>query len=169
MPHLFLCAGQLVLFQYSFIIALDWRWPRSCSDLPGPASYSRITESRAGIHRHVTRNRLPLLDVIKATEGATRDGIHGKHWRDLESLLGYHQVRMASQIVEDALHRVTIADLQGTSFQPHRKLRCSALPKLARRSSIHGNTSYIACDPVNPGPGHAKSRAPTDAMFRALV
>ena len=45
-----------------------------------------------------------VLDVIKATEGATRDGIHGKHWRDLESLPGYHQLRMVSQIVEDELH-----------------------------------------------------------------
>jgi hypothetical protein len=59
-----------------------------------------------------------VLDVIKATEGATRYGIHGKHWRDLESLPGYHQLGMASQIVEDALHRVTLADLKEQASSP---------------------------------------------------
>jgi Rrf2 family protein len=62
--------------------------------------------------------QISVLDVIKASEGATRDGIHGKHWRDLESLPGYHQLRMASQIVEDALHRVTIADLKEQASSP---------------------------------------------------
>lgn len=112
--------------------------------------------------------QISVLDVIKASEGATRDGIHGKHWRDLESYLVTINCAWSAK---SSRMRCTGYDRgpQGTSFQPHRKLRCSALPKLARRSSIHGNTSYIACDPVNPGPGHAKSRAPTDAMFRALV
>ena len=50
--------------------------------------------------------QISVLDVIKASEGATRDGIHGKHWRDLESLPGYHQLRMVSQLVEDGLHRI---------------------------------------------------------------
>jgi hypothetical protein len=96
------------------------RWPRSCSDLPGPASYFLL--SHHGIKGGYTPARDPpqtsVLDVIKATEGATRDGIHGKHWRDLESLLGYHQLRMASQIVEDALPRVTIADLKEQASSP---------------------------------------------------
>jgi len=50
--------------------------------------------------------------VIRASEGVARDGIHGKHWRDLESIPGYSQLRMVSEIVEDALRRVTIADLK---------------------------------------------------------
>ncbi len=62
--------------------------------------------------------QISVLDVIKAIEGATRDGIHGKHWRDLESLPGYHQLRMVSQLVEDALHRITIADLKEQASSP---------------------------------------------------
>jgi Rrf2 family protein len=57
-------------------------------------------------------HQVSVLDVIRASERATRDGIQGKHWHDLESLPGYHQLRMVSQIVEDALRRVTIADIE---------------------------------------------------------
>jgi Rrf2 family protein len=57
-------------------------------------------------------HQVSVLDVIRASERATRDGIQGKHWHDLESLPGYHQLHMVSQIVEDALRRVTIADIE---------------------------------------------------------
>jgi len=57
-------------------------------------------------------HQISVLDVIRASEGVARDGIHGKHWRDLESITGYSQLRMVSEIVEDALRRVTIADLK---------------------------------------------------------
>jgi hypothetical protein len=73
-----------------------------------------------------------VLDVIKASEEAPGDAIHGKHWRHLESLPGYHQLHMVSQIVEDALGYDR--GHQGTSLHPHRTLRCSARLKLARRS-----------------------------------
>jgi Rrf2 family protein len=63
-------------------------------------------------------HQVSVLDVIKASEGVTRDGIHGKHWRDLESLPGYRQLRMVSEIVEDALRRVTIADLKEQASSP---------------------------------------------------
>jgi hypothetical protein len=59
-----------------------------------------------------------VLDVIKASEEAPRDAIHLKHGRHLESLPGYHQLRMVSQIVEDALRRVTIADIQEQASRP---------------------------------------------------
>ena len=62
-------------------------------------------------------HQVSVLDVIKAIE-VTRDGIHGKHWRDLESLPGYRQLRMVSEIVEDALRRVTIADLTEQASSP---------------------------------------------------
>jgi len=63
-------------------------------------------------------DQISVLDVIKASEEAPGDAIHGKHWRHLESLPGYHQLHMVSQIVEDALRRVTIADLKGQSCIP---------------------------------------------------
>jgi Rrf2 family protein len=63
-------------------------------------------------------HQVSVLDVIRESERATRDGIHGKHWHDLESLPGYHQLRMVSQIVEDALHRVTIADIKEQASSP---------------------------------------------------
>jgi len=69
-------------------------------------------------------HQISVLDVISASERATRDGIHGKHWHDLESLPGYHHLRMVSQIVEDALRRVTIVDIEEqaccpTDEEPH--------------------------------------------------
>ena len=57
-------------------------------------------------------DQISVLDVIKASEEAPGDAIHGKHWRHLESLPGYHQLHMVSQTVEDALRRVTIADIK---------------------------------------------------------
>ena len=57
-------------------------------------------------------DQISVLDVIKASEEAPGDAIHGKHWRHLESLPGYHELHMVSQIVEDALRRVTIADIK---------------------------------------------------------
>jgi Rrf2 family protein len=63
-------------------------------------------------------HQVSVLDVIRASERATRDGTHGKHWHDLESLPGYHRLRMVSQIVEDALRRVTIADIKEEASSP---------------------------------------------------
>jgi Rrf2 family protein len=63
-------------------------------------------------------DQISVLDVIKASEEAPGDAIHGKHWRHLESLPGYHQLHMVSQIVEDALRRVTIADIKEQASSP---------------------------------------------------
>jgi len=63
-------------------------------------------------------DQISVLDVIKATEEAPGEAIHGKHWRHLESLPGYHQLHMVSQIVEDALRRVTIADIKEQACSP---------------------------------------------------
>jgi Rrf2 family protein len=63
-------------------------------------------------------DQISVLDVIKASEEAPGDAIHGKHWRHLESLPGYHQLHMVSQIVEDALRRVTIADIKEQASGP---------------------------------------------------
>ena len=63
-------------------------------------------------------HQISVLDVIKASEEAPGDAIHGKHWRHLESLPGYHQLHMVSQTVEDALRRVTIADIKEQACSP---------------------------------------------------
>ena len=63
-------------------------------------------------------HQISALDVIKASEGAPPDGIHGKHRRHLGSIPGYHQLRMVSQIVEDALRQLTIADIKEQASSP---------------------------------------------------
>ena len=63
-------------------------------------------------------HQISVLDVIKASEEAPRDAIHGKHGRHLESVPGYHQLHMVNQIVEDALRRVTIADINEQASSP---------------------------------------------------
>lgn len=78
--------------------------------------------SHHGIKGGYTLARDPLqisvLDVIKASEEAPRDAIDGKRGRHLESVPGYHQVHMVSQIVEDALRRVTISDINEQASSP---------------------------------------------------
>ena len=63
-------------------------------------------------------HQISVLDVIKASEEAPRDAIHGKHRRHLESVPGYHQLNMVSQIVEDALRQLTIADIKQEASSP---------------------------------------------------
>lgn len=87
----------------------------------------RLAKAGLLLSRHGTKggytlardpHQVSVLDVIKASEEATRDGIHGTHWHDLESLPGYHELRMVSQIVEDALRRVMIADIKQQACSP---------------------------------------------------
>ena len=59
-----------------------------------------------------------MLDVIKASDEAPRDAIDGRHGRHFESVPGYHQLHMVSQIVEDALCRVRIADIKEQASPP---------------------------------------------------
>jgi Rrf2 family protein len=63
-------------------------------------------------------HQISVLEVIKASEAAPRDAIDGKHGRHLESVPGYHQPHMVSQIVEDALRRVRIADIEEQAYSP---------------------------------------------------
>ncbi len=51
---------------------------------------------------------ISLFDVIKASE-ESRSDIHGEHWR--QSVLGYRSLGMVSQVVEDMLRELTIADI----------------------------------------------------------
>jgi len=53
---------------------------------------------------------ISVFEVIKASEGS-RSGIHGERWRYVESAPGYRPLRMVSQLVEDVLRELTIADI----------------------------------------------------------
>ena len=59
-----------------------------------------------------------MFDVIKASEEAPRDAIDGKHGRHMESVPGYRQPHMVSQIVENAPRRVGIADIEEQASTP---------------------------------------------------
>jgi Rrf2 family protein len=56
-------------------------------------------------------HQITVLDVIQASQAMTRIAPRGKHWRHLQSLPSYDQLRTVSQVVEDALRRVTVADM----------------------------------------------------------
>ena len=94
------------------------RWPKILQRL----ARAGLLLSHHGIKGGYTLARDPrqisVLDVIKASEEAPRDAIDGKHGRHLESVPGYHQPHMVSQIVEDALRRVRIADIEKQASSP---------------------------------------------------
>jgi Rrf2 family protein len=66
-------------------------------------------------------HQVSVLDVIRASERATRDGTHGKHWHDLESLPGYHRLRMVSQNRRGYAAPGYDRGHQGRSLQPYRR------------------------------------------------
>jgi len=74
-----------------------------------------VLMSHHGIKGGYTLARDPryisVFDVIKASEGTRRSGIHGEHWRHLESVPGYHALCKVSQLVEDMLRDLTIDDI----------------------------------------------------------
>jgi Rrf2 family protein len=74
-----------------------------------------VLVSQHGIKGGYTLARDPryisVFDVIKASEGTRRSGIHGEHWRHLESVPGYHALCKVSQLVEDMLRDLTIEDI----------------------------------------------------------
>jgi DNA-binding IscR family transcriptional regulator len=68
---------------------------------------------------------ISVFDVIKASEGPRRSGIHGEHWRHPESVPGYHALCKVSQVVEDMLRELTIEDIEEKGLQSCRSLaRC---------------------------------------------
>ncbi|HEV2729169.1 MAG TPA: Rrf2 family transcriptional regulator [Terriglobales bacterium] len=83
-------------------------------------------------------HQVSVLDVIRASERATGDGIHGKHWHDLESLPGYQRLRMVSQIVEDCAAPGYDRGHQGTSLQPHRRRAPHGLSRCRYEYETHG-------------------------------
>lgn len=55
---------------------------------------------------------ISIFDVIKASEEPRRSGTRGEHGRHLESIPGYHQLRIVSQVVEGRLREITIGDIE---------------------------------------------------------
>ena len=81
-----------------------------------------VLMSHHGIKGGYTLARDPryisVFDVIKASEGPRRSGIHGEPWRHLESVPGYHALCKVSQIVEDMLRELTIEDIEEKASSP---------------------------------------------------
>ena len=73
-----------------------------------------VLMSHHGIKGGYTLARDPrsisVFDVINASEGPRRNGIHGEQGRHLEAVPGYHQLRMVHQAVADMLRELTIED-----------------------------------------------------------
>jgi len=74
-----------------------------------------VLMSHHGIKGGYTLARDPryisVFDVIEASERPRRSGMRGgERWRRLESVPGYHQLRMVHQVVADMLRELTIED-----------------------------------------------------------
>ncbi len=54
---------------------------------------------------------ISVFDVIKASQEPRRSGIHGEPGQDVEPVPGYHALWKVSEIVEDMLRELTIADI----------------------------------------------------------
>jgi Rrf2 family protein len=77
-------------------------------------STAGVLMSHHGIKGGYTLARDPryisVFDVIEASEGPRRSGIHEERWRHLEAVPGYHPLRMVHQVVADTLRELTIED-----------------------------------------------------------
>ena len=72
---------------------------------------------------------ISVLDVIKASEGPRRSGIHGEQRRHQNSVHGYHALCKVSQVVEDMLRELTIEDIEERASSPAGLLRdASSVP-----------------------------------------
>ena len=73
-----------------------------------------VLMSHHGIKGGYTLARDPryisVFDVIEASGGLRRSGIHGERWRHPESVPGDHALCKVSHIVEDMLRELTIED-----------------------------------------------------------
>jgi|SRR6266576_3123609 len=75
-----------------------------------------VLMSHHGIKGGYTLARDPrcisIVDVIKASEGPRRSGTHGEHSSHLESIPGYHHLRIVSQVVEGMLRELTVGEIE---------------------------------------------------------
>jgi Rrf2 family protein len=63
--------------------------------------------------RHIS-----VFDVIKASEGPRRSGIHGEHGLQVPPVPGYHALCKVSQAVEHMLRELTIEDIEEKTSLP---------------------------------------------------
>ena len=62
--------------------------------------------------------RISVFDVLKASEGPRRSGIHGEHGRNLKPVPGYRGLCKVSQVVEDMLCELKIEDFEEKVSSP---------------------------------------------------
>ncbi len=107
-----------------------------------------VLMSHHGIKGGYTLARDPryisVLDVIEASEGPRRGGIHGEHCRHLA---GYHQLGMVSQVVEGIQRELTIEAIEG---------------KTSRRTTAV--VGYPSCPSEYPCRAPSTSRIPAQSI-----
>ncbi|MGB0013357.1 MAG: Rrf2 family transcriptional regulator [Candidatus Sulfotelmatobacter sp.] len=82
--------------------------------------------------------RISVFDVIKASEGPRRSGIHAEHSRHLKSIPGYHVRGKVSQVVEGRLRELTLEDIEEEVSTP---LGLSPDDSSVRESQLHDQTT----------------------------
>ena len=84
---------------------------------------------------------ISVFDVIKASEEPRRSGIHGEQRRHPDSVPGYHARCKVSQIVEDMLRELTIADIQDIEEKTSLPAGLSRDASSVRASQLDGQTT----------------------------
>ena len=62
--------------------------------------------------------RISVFDVLKASEGSRRSGIHAEHGWHLKPVTGYRGLCQVSQLVEDMLCELKIEDIEEKVSSP---------------------------------------------------
>lgn len=62
--------------------------------------------------------RISVFDVLKASEGSRRSGIHGEPGRQLKAVPGYRGLCQVSQVVEEMLCELKIEDIEEKVSSP---------------------------------------------------
>jgi Rrf2 family protein len=81
-----------------------------------------VLMSHHGIKGGYTLARDPqyisVFDVIKASQGSRWSSLHNERRQRIRTVPGYQPVRMVSQVVEDMLRELTIADIEEKASSP---------------------------------------------------
>ena len=126
-------------------------WPRSSSDLPQRAYCCRTTGLSGGYTLARDPRHISVFDVIKASEGPRRSGIHDEHWRHLKSVTGYHALCKVSQVVEDMLRELTIENIEEKASSPAGLSRDASS---VRASQLHDQTARSSLRPESIKQGY---------------
>lgn len=82
--------------------------------------------------------RISVFDVIKASEGPRRSGIHAELSRKLKFIPGYHVLGKVSQVVEGMLRELTLEDIEEEVSTP---LGLSSGDSSVREPQLHHQTT----------------------------